>query len=400
MRSAFAAARFGTLIEYPDQAVAVGDSWSIEPRTLLVGPGLEATLRPSFTLESIREEEGRPREVSIAADIQVDLLPTAVGEGVAIEGGGTASAMLRVNAEDGVLLDARTVLHFNQEILVQGSEVLGYREFSASAHVFSNRDHREPNLAAEPLQLEAADDDEQQECAGLLASAADRVGRAPTQNGLYLVGALHAASLPTARGGSAIKESGLSLVVGGDARWVELDGVAMETKELPRALHADAARRQPLYVYAEAQLPLDRLRGVLALVPRRTALRMIVRDAADATPPPKAPRWLEEQLQLTLSAPALVERQQRLEQLLLDHLALCDGALSAFRKAQATRQGFEDLPAQIVSAFVKCGCTTTNLDGLEAILYALFGSPDLRFVRLPRGATTRELAAQLSTSER
>jgi hypothetical protein len=49
-RSFAAGVRFGMLIEYPDQPLSVGDSWSIEPRTVTVGPALGATLRPSYTL--------------------------------------------------------------------------------------------------------------------------------------------------------------------------------------------------------------------------------------------------------------------------------------------------------------------------------------------------------------
>jgi hypothetical protein len=402
-RAAFAAARFGMLIEYPDQPVGVSDSWSIEPRSLPVGPSLEATLRPSYTLQAIEQRDGE-REVRIAADIQVDLLPSNVGEGVTIEGGGTASSTLRVRASDGLLLDARTVLHFNQEIVVAGNEVLGYREFSASAHMFATPAKEQPNLAAEPLQLEAADADEQRECAALLDSATARVGRAPAQTRLFLVAALHADVLPTATFGAPLRETGMSLVVAADPKRVELDGTALDLRELPKALRT-AAAGTPLYIYCEAGLPIERLRGLLALIPRAYSPRLVVRDAEDNTPPPKAPRWLEEQLKLALSAPH--HREERLQQLLVDHLALCDGALQAFHRALATGRGFDQLPAEIVSAFVRCGCTTTNLDGLEAILYAMFGSPDLRFLRLPRllderklpaGASVRELAKQLSAN--
>jgi hypothetical protein len=403
-RAAFAAARFGMLIEYPDQPVGVSDSWSIEPRSLPVGPSLEATLRPSYTLQAI-EQHGDEREARIAADIQVDLLPSSVGEGVTIEGGGTASSTLRVRVSDGLLLDARTVLHFNQEIVVAGSEVLGYREFSASAHMFATPAKEQPNLAAEPLKLEAADADEQRECAALLDSATARVGRAPAQTRLFLVAALHAAMLPTATFGAPLRETGMSLVVAADPKRVELDGTPLDVRDLPRALRTAAAAGTPLYIYCEAALPVERVRTLLALIPRGYSPRLVVRDAEDDTPPPKAPRWLEEQLKLALSAPN--HREERLQQLLVDHLALCDGALHAFHRALATGRGFDQLPAEIVSAFVRCGCTTTNLDGLEAILYAMFGSPDLRFLRLPRlidehklpaGASVRELAKLLSAN--
>lgn len=403
-RASFAAARFGMLIEYPDQPVGVGDSWSIEPRTLPVGPSLEATLRPSYTLEAI-EQNGDEREVRIAADIQVDLLPSSIGEGVTIEGGGTASSTLRVRLSDGLLLDARTVLHFNQEIVVAGNEVLGYREFSASAHMFATATTDQPSLAAEPLKLEAADADEQRVCAALLDSATVRVGRAPAQTRLFLVAALHADMLPTATFGAPLREAGASLVMSWDAKHIELDGTSLDIKDLPRALRHLTTPSAPLYIYAEAALPIERFRALLGSIPRNYSPRLVVRDEADETPPPKAPRWLEEQLKLALSAPN--HREERLQQLLVDHLALCDGALRAFHRALATGRGFGELPAEIVNAFVRCGCTTTNLDGLEAILYAMFGSPDLRFLRLPRslderklpaGSTARELAKLLSAN--
>ena len=408
-RSLIEAGRFGMVIEYPDQAVAVGDAWSIEPRKVAVGPALEATLRPSYTLEAL-EVVGDEHVAVIAADIQLDLVPRRVSENVSIEGGGTASGSFRVRVSDGVLLDARTALHFNQEIRVQGNEVLGYREFSARSHIFTSAGNAQPNLAAEPIKLEGADPDEQRECASLLASATDRVGRAPAQSRLYLVGALHAGTLPMAHAGSALHEAGSSLVVSADAKHIELDAVAIDMKELATTLRRAPNAGQPVYVYADATLSVERLRGVVAALPRETVTRLVVRDAEDSTPPPKAPRWLEEQLKLALSAHTPAERQSQLQQLLIAHLALCDGALNAFHKALDAHRGFAQLPAQIVSAFVRCGCTTTNLDGLEASLYALFGSPDLRFLRLPRGldghklpatATTRELAKLLdATGER
>jgi hypothetical protein len=392
--TALAGGRFGMLIEYPDQAVSVGDSWSIEPRAMSVGPSLQATLRPTYTLESIADDKAGERVAVIAADIQVDLVRSEVGDGVVIEGGGTASGSLRVRVRDGMLLEARTVLHFNQEVLVQGSEVLGYREFSATAHVFATARGAQPNLQGEPIKLEPADPEDERECAALLSSAAERVGRAPTQTRLYVVGALHAEALPTAAGGSAIREAGTSLVASFDGKHVELDGVMIETKELPRALRRLHAAATPLYIYAETGMPFERVRSVLALVPRGTLARLVVRDAADVAPPLKAPRWLEEQLRMALSAATPPERHQRLNQLLVDHLALCEGALDAFEKAQSGEHGYADLPARIVSAFVKCGCTTTNLDGLESTLYAMFGSPNLRFLRMrvPRPLDERRLS--------
>jgi hypothetical protein len=393
-----AAARFATLIEYPDQAVSVGDSWSIEPRTLPVGPGIVATLRPTYTIQSI-EHSGDERVAVIGTDIQVDLLRSEIDPTIGIEGGGTASGTLRVRVRDGVLLDARAVLHFNQELLVSGSEVLGYREFSATAHIFTSALSVQPNLAAEPHALEPPDAEEQRECAGLLESAAERVGRAPVETRMYLVGALHAQGLAAAYGGAALHESGTSLLLSADPKHIELDGIVLEPRELPKALHDSHAPSDPLYVFVEASLPLDRLRNVLPLLPRDSSLRLVVRDAADDTAPPKAPHWLEEQLRAALSAPTPSERQNRLEQLLADHLVLCEPALEALRKVQSAGQGYSALPARIVNAFVKCGCTTTNLDGLEATLYAMFGSPDLRFLRLPRGLDEHRLAASASVAD-
>ncbi|HEY2733481.1 MAG TPA: hypothetical protein VGI70_05830, partial [Polyangiales bacterium] len=263
LAAVFAAISFGMLIEYPDQPVAVSDSWSIEPRTLPVGPGLDATLRPSFTLEAIEQNDDE-REVRIASDIQVDLLPRQVGDGVVIEGGGTASSTLRVRVNDGLLLDARTVLHFNQEIGVAGNEVLGYRELSASAHVFVTRASAQPNLAEDPRKLEPADPEDDRECAALLDSATDRLGRTPTQSRLFLVAALHADSLPTVSGAAALREAGTSLVITSDPKRLELDGRALDPKDLAKSLRSGAIPNEPIYVYADASLSIDRLHALIS----------------------------------------------------------------------------------------------------------------------------------------
>jgi hypothetical protein len=399
LRGLIQTAAFGMLIEYPDQAVAVGDSWSIEPRTHTVPGGLSATLRPTYTLEAI-ERRGAAVEAVIAVDMQVDLFPHQVVDGVSIEGGGSASGTLRVSVADGLLRDARTVLHFSQEILVQGSEVLGFREISATAHVFATPITQVVDLTREPVTLEPPEDD--RECAASLSSAAERLGDAEGRQRVHLVSALHGEGLPAANGGSALRDSAMSLVILPAAKQVELDGALVELKDLPAAVRASKAGRA-LYVYADAALPIERLRAVVSALPRQIAPRLVVRDPRARTPPPKASRWLEDRLRLALSSGAQ-ERQARLDNLLLAHVVLCEPAEDAFRTAQESG-GSDDLPAEIVHAFAKCGCTSTNLEGLEATLSAIFGSPDLRSLALPRrpedpkwtlATTVRELARALA----
>ncbi|HKU39884.1 MAG TPA: hypothetical protein VJR89_17110 [Polyangiales bacterium] len=386
LRSLVETASFGMLIEYPDQAVAIGDSWSIEPRTHAVPGGLTATLRPTYTLEGI-ERRGSDVEAVIAVDVQVDLIPTNVVESVTIEGGGSASGTLRVSVADGVLRDAHTVLHFSQEITAQGSEVLGYREISATAHVFTTASNQAPDLRAEPVKLEPPDDDTDRDCVQSLASAAERVGNSEGHQRVHLVSALHGEGLPAAHGGRVLRDSAMSLVLSDEPPEVELDGARVALKDLGAAVR-DSGSGRALYVYDDADLPLERLRGLMAALPRSSAPRLVVRDPAAAAPPPKASRWLEERLRLALAATDPLERQIRLHGLLLAHVVLCEPAQDAFRSAlNAGARGSTELPGQIVQAFAKCGCTTTNLEGLEATLSAIFGSPDLRSLMLPRRTT-------------
>lgn len=402
LRSLVETASFGVLIEYPDQAVAIGDSWSIEPRTHAVPGGLSATLRPTYTLEAI-ESRGSSVDAVIAVDMQVDLVPTPVVDGVTIEGGGSASGTLRVRVADGVLRDARTVLHFSQEIMVQGTEVLGFREISANAHMFTSPAGQGADPPPEVIALEPPEDDA--ECAQTLSLTAERIGTAEGKQRVHLVSALHGEGLPTAHGGSQLRDSAMSLVVLG-ADQVELDGTVVELPELAATLRAAKPAGRPLYVYADAALPMERLRSVVASLPRSSAARLVVRDPAAPSQPPKASRWLEERLRLALSAPDPLERQIRLHSLLLAHLALCEPAQDAFRSAlNGGARSASDLPEQIVQAFEKCGCTSTNLEGLEATLYAIFGSQDLRSIALPRrpedprwtaSPTVREFAKSLS----
>ena len=403
LRGLVETASFGMLIEYPDQAVAVGDSWSIEPRTHAVPGGLSATLRPTYTLEAI-EKRGTEVDAVIAVDIQVDLVANNVVDSVTIEGGGSASGTLRVSVADGILRDARTVLHFSQEITVQGSEVLGFRETSATAHVFTTPPNQAPDLRAEPVTLEPPEDEDDRDCAQSLASAAERVGTAEGHQRVHLVSALHGEGLPAAHGGKTLRDSGMSLVLSAEPNQVELDGAPIELKDLPAAVRANGDGRA-LYIYADATLPLERLRNLMMALPRSSAPRLVVRDPRASAPPPKASRWLEERLRLALTAPDPLDRQLRLHSLLLAHVVLCEPAEEAFRNAlNDGGRGSTELPAQIVQAFAKCGCTTTNLEGLEATLYAIFGSPDLRSLALPRrnqdprwaaAPTVREFARSL-----
>jgi hypothetical protein len=407
LRSLIETASFGVLIEYPDQAVAIGDSWSIEPRTHAVPGGSSATLRPTYTLEAI-EKHGAGVEAVIAVDMQVDLIPSQVVEGVTIEGGGSASGTLRVSVADGLLREAKTVLHFSQEIMVQGTEVLGFREISANAHMFTLPSAQTAEPVLEPIALEAPEDDA--ECSQTLALAAERVGTAEGQQRVHLVSALHGEGLPAVHGGKQLHDSGMSLVVLGDGKHVELDGTLVELKDLPAVLHAGSVNGRALYVYADASLPVDRLRSAVASLPRQPAPRLVVRDPGAPMQPPKASRWLEDRLRLALSAPDPLDRQIRLHSLLLAHLALCEPAQDAFRSAlNAGARSTTDLPSEIVQAFAKCGCTSTNLEGLESTLYAIFGSPDLRSLALPRRAddprwsstaTVREFARTLSSAGR
>lgn len=382
LRSLIEMQSFGVLIEYPDQAVAIGDSWSIEPRTHSLPGGLSATLRPTYTLESIESLSARVDAV-IAVDMQVDLIPSQVVEGVTIEGGGSASGTLRVSVADGVLRDAKTGLHFSQEIMVQGTEVLGFREISSNAHVFTLASNAaEP--PQEPVALEAPEDDS--ECSQTLELAAERVGTAEGRQRVHLVSALHGEGLPAAHGGSQLRDSAMSLVVLGDAEAVELDGTVVELKALQTVLREANPNRRAIYLYADASLPLEKLRSVVGALPRQPAPRLVVRDPGAPMQPPKASRWLEERLRLALSAPDSLERQIRLHSLLHAHLALCEPAEEAFRTAlnAGAKSNPTELPAEIVQAFTKCGCTSTNLEGLEATLVAIFGSQDLRSLALPR----------------
>ena len=381
-RSFAAGARFGMLIEYPDQPLSVGDSWSIEPRTLTVGPALGATLRPSYTLESITGM-GDQRVAVIAADIQVDLVPEVLGNGVIVDGGGTASGSLRVRASDGVVLEARTVLHFNQEVRVQSMEALGYREFSATAHVVTTDMQGQVDLAADPWRIEPTDPDEERACAAQLDAAAERTGHLGVQLQPQLLAALYPDALPTAPFAPAVEDPGSVLLLGADGKRFELDGVSYEPKDLPRALRNAPGARNALYLLAPYDMPIERLRAALMLLPGGVSPRLLVRAAGDELSLPRPSRWLEEQLRAALAAGSSTDRQLLLNQLLVDHLVLCEGALDTYRRVTSARTGLSDLPERILSELSRCGCTTTNLDGLEVSMHALFGWTELRSLRLP-----------------
>jgi len=389
VREVALAMRFGTLIEYPDQTVSVGDSWSIEPRTLSVGPGLSATLRPSYSFESISSKTGSP-VATIGADIQVDLIPEVVDDDVVMEGGGTASGTLSVDATDGVLLEARTILHFNQEVRVQG-ETLGYREFSATAHLFTTR--AQPDLSAEPWKIERVDVDDVRACAGLLDVVAERVGRGSAPLGVFVIGALYSEQLPLTASAPALREPGSVLFIAADGRRLELNGVPVEGRDLAKTLRKSRAPLDPVYVFAPAGLTVERTRSVLALLPRSANPKLLVRVASSEAAPPKASRFVEEQLRAALTAATQAEQQARLTRLLVDHLVLCEGALEVQRKLDKTRGGNPDAAAEILQQIAQCGCTTTQVDGLELALQAVFGPAELRAVRVPAALRARRSGA-------
>jgi hypothetical protein len=407
-KSAAQGARFGTLIEYPEQAVAVGDSWSIEPRRLLITPGHEATLRPSYTLEGLEQNPNTlGSEALISSDVQVDLVPTTLAEGVSIEGGGTAAGNLRVRVRDGVVLEARSVMHFSQETHLPGSETLGYREFSATAHVFTTAGDAEPNLEAEPYTIDPLGED--RECDLALSSVAQRLSTAPVRQHIYLQSADQGTALPEVSAGRTLREPGASVVISADGKHVTIDALTPEPKELAASLRAATQQEHPIiYVYAHAQTPLTTLRSVLAQLRPRGELRLMVRDPRARPATLKPTRWQEQQLRTALVAPTQAERELRLAVVLHAHLTLCEPALLALQQALVPgASGWDSLRAEVVRAFVRCGCNATQLDGLESTLYAIFGSPDLRWLPLdgrwrnpaPSLQNVGDLAKQLGAAE-
>jgi hypothetical protein len=380
-------ARFGTLIEYPDQPVAVGDAWSIEPQRLMVAPGLEATLRPSYTLQSI-DKQGPDREAVIATDMQVDVVSVPVGEGITVEGGGTASGTLRVRVRDGQLLEARSVMHFSQEITVQGSEILGYRELSATTHVFTTGRNVQPDLAAEPYSIEKPEDD--RDCDLQLGSALQRFRTTPSHQRAYVLSALRGLLLPQMPLGEIIEEPGVGIVLSADGKRVEIDGSHVDSQDMGRVLRAAVSGATGIfYLYADAKTPLEHVRAVLALLPAHAQAKLAVRDGQVLAPTPKIPHWQDVRLRRALAAPTMEEREKQLNDLLLAHLMLCEPAVMAFHNALLHPDAWPALEAVILRAYLTCGCTATNLDALETTLQAIFGSPELRAVPLPRALDER-----------
>jgi hypothetical protein len=239
----------------------------------------------------------------------------------------------------------------------------------------------------------------------LLSSAAQRFSSAPVHQRNYLVSALHAVTLPSLRGGLELREPGITLAISADGKRVELDGTLIDSKDVPRVLRGKSRERAPVYVYADAALSLERLRAYLLLLAPRADKRLMVRDAEAALPPAKAMPFQEERIRFALAAPDRRTRESRLHDLLRAHLMLCEPALAAFHSAtRAPNDGDEpsamrDLRGELVSAFVKCGCTATNLDGLESTLHAIFGSPDLRYVPLPEDLDTLVLPPNATATD-
>ncbi len=391
-KAAAQGARFGTLIEYPEQAVAVGDSWSIEPRRLVIAPGHEATLRPSYTLEAV-EQRPEGAQAVISADVQVDLIPILLAQGVSIEGGGTAAGSLHVRVRDGVLLEARSVMHFSQETRLPTNESLGYREFSATAHVFTSKPDAEPKLQDEPYSIEALAED--RDCDLALSSAAQRLSTAPTRQHVYLQAVEQAVKLPELRGGRTLREAGWSLNVAADGKRVSLDALELDARALAQKLRAQTGTEHAvIYLYGDTQTPVSALRTLLGARPR-AELRLVVRDPQAHPLPLKTTRWLEQQLREALAAKTEAERELRLAVALDAHMMLCEPAVAAFQQAlMPGAVSWDELRGRIINSFVKCGCNATQLDGLESSLYAIFGSPDLRWLPLPASAIARALAGQ------
>jgi hypothetical protein len=263
--------------------------------------------------------------------------------------------------------------------------------------VFTTGLSAQPSLDGALIKGEPIDPEDERECATALQAIAGRIGHAIAPTRQYLIAALRSDSLPRALG-PPLREAGTSLVIGEDPKRVELEGEAIETKDLTKTLRSWQVASDPVYVFVSADAPLERLRAVVAALPRGNPARLVVRDAADPASLPKPQRWLEEQLRSITGRATASEREQRLRALLADHLVLCEGARDALRAADSN---YTELLGRIVRALAKCGCITTSLDGLETTLSALLGSSRLRYVRLhgANGLDDRKLSASSSVAE-
>jgi hypothetical protein len=260
--------------------------------------------------------------------------------------------------------------------------------------VFETGTTAQPDLEKEPSKIEPADPEEERACSTLLDAVARRIGRASTPMRVYTLAALHVDALPALpktslalQAGTLVRELGSTLQLMADGKHVEFDGAVLELRELARAVRQPQASLDPVYVLAPASLSIDRLRSVLALLPRRASVRLLVRVGQAA--PPKATRFVEEQLRIALDAASPASRQTRLNQLLVEHLVLCQGALDAYHKSEKARVLATDMPREVLSSVARCGCTSTQVDGLELALSALYGTAEVRAIKLPLTAAKR-----------
>jgi hypothetical protein len=63
--------------------------------------------------------------------------------------------------------------------------------------------------------------------------------------------------------------------------------------------------------------------------------------------------------------------------------------MDAYRKSEKSRVLANDLPRELLSSVARCGCTSTQVDGLELALSALYGTAEVRALRVPLMAAKR-----------
>jgi hypothetical protein len=78
-------------------------------------------------------------------------------------------------------------------------------------------------------------------------------------------------------------------------------------------------------------------------------------------------------------------------------LGICPQSMVAYQAAVTARAGWQGLREALPGVYARCGCESTDLIALESAVYALGGTPDLRFVPLPKSqpGTVAEVLAAL-----
>lgn len=386
----------------PNRPVAIGDTWDGLYVVHVVTEGQRRELRVNAG-PRLAAIDGETVVIEMNGDVSADDI---VGEGVRMHIAGELRGSARVRIADGVVVADHRTLTMNLSAHDNGPDPLGLAVSRTAIH---SRLVPPASLSVLPptsdfMRMPRAD----AACARRLANAATRASHAPTGVPFAEVDLRAEAELPTASMGTPLEGGHVIVIETFPNLRIQFD----ERLITPPAPRPSLPAGSVLYVVADRRVPIRLL--AQALAPFRTAdLRLVIRDLrevpAEATwsPPDRADPGtppLRSSVRTAIDAARRgttgAERVRPLLSALTRRLLVCVPAMEASDPAP-TGDWRPRHRAQILVALSQCDCDSAPLADIQALLEAIGGAGDLRWIPLQSAAldlaspgTVADLTAQ------